>query len=132
MSYIEENVNPKKKKVGDCSTRAIVKATGISYPEALQAQCDVAIKTCYGITDSEVVEKVLSTYGFEKILVKVPKGSTRPIVAELAKKTSKKSKYEAIVCRVSNHFVACRDGNYYDIWDCGNKSVYGYYAKLRK
>lgn len=38
LNYKEFNVNPKHRKTGDCSTRALVGTLGISYEEALKYQ----------------------------------------------------------------------------------------------
>lgn len=35
----------------------------------------------------------------------------------------------AYILKVANHVVAVVDGIYYDTWDSGYKSLYGYYEK---
>ena len=60
------NVNPKNRKTGDCSTRAIVGTLGIPYDEVLSLQCNEAIRTKYGITNKEVVEGILKKFGYIK------------------------------------------------------------------
>lgn len=44
LAYLENNVNPKGRKTGDCSTRALVGTLGITYKEALELQCEASIK----------------------------------------------------------------------------------------
>ena len=39
-------------------------------------------------------------------------------------------KANSAILRVANHLVYVSNHEYYDTWDCGNKSVYGYWAKL--
>lgn len=46
IKFMEVNVNPKKRKTGDCSTRALVGTLGISYDEALKLQFEESLK-CY-------------------------------------------------------------------------------------
>ena len=67
IDYKYVNVNPKGRKTGDCSTRALVGVLGITYEEALKLQCEEAIKSCYGITDKQVIERVLKKFGFVKM-----------------------------------------------------------------
>lgn len=125
--YINENVNPKKKKVGDCSTRALTKAIGIPYEQALKEQYEAAASSLYGITDVEVMDIVLKNHGFEKVKVKIKKGDKRPTPKSISEMTC--GIYKAAVCHVSCHFVACTNGNVYDIWDSSDKCCYGYWVK---
>jgi hypothetical protein len=59
---------------------------------------------------------------------KAAKGTRRGTVDSFAQ-AHPKGRY---LLRVANHFVTVVDGFYYDIWDCGCKSVYGYYKKERR
>ena len=54
----------------------------------------------------------------------VKKGTKRPLVKQFAYQHKQKT-----VMVVANHLVACEDGYFYDMWDCGNKSMYGYWTK---
>lgn len=127
--FIKENVNPKKRKTGDCSTRALTKALKLPYTQVLQEQCNAACELFYGITDSETIDKVLIDHGFIKAIIgKMQKGQKRPTVKDIAKKTEF-GEFSVAVCRVSNHFTVCENGNVYDIWDCSDKSVYAYWYK---
>lgn len=125
--YIKENINPKKRKVGDCSTRALAKVLDILYNDALKEQYEAACETSYGITDSDLMDVILVKYGFTKISMgRLKKGEKRPTVADVAKLTSTGKR---AVCNVASHYVACRDGNSYDIWDSSTKSCYNYWIK---
>ena len=53
------------------------------------------------------------------------KGSTRPTVDGFAKEHPKGT----YILNVAHHVVACVDGKYYDTWDSGYKSLYGYYEE---
>jgi hypothetical protein len=33
------------------------------------------------------------------------------------------------VLRTAGHLTCCRNGNYYDTWDCGSQAVYKYWYK---
>ena len=67
VEYLENNLNPKRRKTGDCSTRAICGVVGIGYNETLLEQVNFALKTYYDITSKQVVEKVLEKYGYKKM-----------------------------------------------------------------
>ena len=67
IDYKELNVNPKHRKTGDCSTRALVGVLGITYEEALQLQTKWALKTYYDPTSKQVIEKVLNEFGYIKM-----------------------------------------------------------------
>ena len=61
IKYIEKNVNPKKRKTGDCSTRALVGTLGIPYDEALKLQTEVALKTYYKPTIKQDMKLVVNS-----------------------------------------------------------------------
>ena len=67
ISYNEYNCNPKKRKTGDCSTRAVATILNISWQEALQEQFKWSLKTCYDTTSKQVIEKLLEDWGWVKM-----------------------------------------------------------------
>lgn len=66
IKFMEVNVNPKKRKTGDCSTRALVGTLGISYDEALKLQFEESLKCYYAPTSKQVMERVLKRFGYVK------------------------------------------------------------------
>ena len=82
-----------------------------------ELQCPFNSKFCY--------ELYLSRKGFEYIGISNKKGSKRPTVKEFALKNRKGVFY----LNIANHCVAVVDGIYYDTWDCGHKSLYGYWVR---
>ena len=52
---------------------------------------------------------------------------TRPTVDEFAKDHPNGT----YICKVAHHVVAVVDGEYYDTWDSGWRSMYGYYEKMK-
>lgn len=119
-----EYYQPNDHICGDCTIRAVSKALDCNWEEALTVLYNNALKTkeipgsCDNITDA------LKDYGFKWVPVKVEKGSKRPTVAEFAKKYN-----GTFILRVSNHVVCATGGKYYDCWDSGNKSLYGFWEK---
>ena len=132
LKFIEFNANPKGRKTGDCSTRALATCLGISWEQALSLQYEMALKTKYDTTDRKVIEKILNEYGYEK--QKQPKkvDNTKYLVKELDKYLSEKERKYPIIVNVANHYVVIKGDNYYDTWNSGNKTVGNYYLKVRK
>ena len=71
-------------------------------------------------------KEILSELGFEYTGVSNKRGTKRPTVSSFAKE----HKTGTYIINVANHVVAVVDGIYYDTWDSGDCSVYGYFKKL--
>jgi hypothetical protein len=82
----------------------------------------------YTIFDSELnkTKEAMAKLGFEYTGISNKKGSKRPTVKSFAM-SHPKGKY---IVSVAHHVVAVVDGMYYDTWDSGYKSLYGYYTKV--
>lgn len=120
------NPNPLKKETGDCVVRALVKATGKSWDEVYKELCEIGFELKVMPNSDEAWKEFLLRNSFEYCKIQVKKGSKRPTVESFAKE-HKKGIY---VLRVANHLVTVHDGYYYDIWDSGKKSLYGFYKKV--
>lgn len=125
MGYVNYNINPKGKKTGDCSIRAVAVATGLGWDEAYNQLAAAGYLLKVEMSEVEAIEAVLTSHGFLVGKVKVPKGSRRPTVAGFAQEHPN---WYAVL-RVANHVVATGKGNYVDIWDSGDCSVYKYWYK---
>lgn len=123
--YVNYNANPRGKKVGDCAFRAVAVATGLGWDKAYEGLCRAGFEIKAAPNDVEAVEYFLLSLGFKIGKIKVAKGSKRPTVDQFA------SEHPDWYCvlRVANHLVASGRGNYVDIWDSGEKSVYKYWYK---
>lgn len=131
LEYLERNVNPKHRKTGDCSTRALVTVLGISYDECLKLQTQESLKSYYDPTSKQVMEKVLAKFGYVKM--KQPKhvNGTKYTVRELDKLLTKEQRDNGVLVTVANHHTAIKGRNYVDIWNCGDKCVGNYYVKTK-
>lgn len=125
--YYQPNKKDLKDQVGDCQVRALSKALNISWLEAF----DLTIPICRELQtytifacDLKKTKEAMATLGFEYTGISNKKGTTRPTVKSFAL-SHKKGTY---ILSVAHHVVACVDGIYYDTWDSGNKSLYGYYT----
>lgn len=129
LRYNEKNVNPRNRKTGDCSTRALVGVLGISYDEALKLQMEWSLKIYYDPTSKQVMEKVLQQFGYVKMKQPRKYDNTKYKVKELDEILTKKQLQEGVLVTVANHHTCIVEGVIQDIWDCGCKSVGNYYIK---
>ena len=124
FKYFQPNNKDTKDKFGDCVVRALCKVFDKSWLETY----DILVKKGRELQDmpddKPVYEAVLKEMGFVYTGISNKKGSKRPLVKQFAKKEKR-----ATVMVVANHLVACQDGYFYDMWDCGNKAMYGYWTK---
>lgn len=128
--YYQPNKKDVKDKVGDCQIRALAKVLDKSWGEVFdlitpicREQQVMDIFSC----DLAKTKEALHKLGFEYTGVSNRKGVKRPTVDTFAK-THKTGSY---IVTVAHHVVAVVDGKYYDTWDSGYKSLYGYY-ELKK
>ena len=115
---------PQKWHLGDCSVRSVCAATGLTWVEAYNKMSESALKVFEPFNCSKGFEQCMLDFGFKKM--SYPKGKTRETVKEFADN----HKNEIAILVLSGHFVCCKNGNYHDVWDCGNKTVYNYYVKM--
>lgn len=128
--YYQPNKKDLKDSYSDCQVRALSKALGVTWLEAF----DLTIPICremqtYTIFGGscEIGKKSLAKLGFEYHGVSNKKGTKRPTVDSFAKEHPT-GRY---IAKVASHVVAVVDGKYYDTWDSGDKSMYGYYELVK-
>ena len=131
IGYFEKNVNPKGRKTGDCSTRALVGTLGISYDEALKLQTEISLKTYYDPTSKQVMEKVLEKFGYVKMKQPRKDDNTKYTVSEMDKILTKREMQEGVLVTVANHHTCITGGRIQDIWNCGYMTVGNYYVKRK-
>lgn len=126
--YYQPNKKDLKDSYGDCTIRALSKALDCTWLEAF----DKMIPLCreYQVSNvfaapSIIEREIIGRLGFNYVGVSNKKGSKRPTVDSFAKDHPE----GIFILNVANHEVACVNGKYYDTWDCGYKSLYGYYEK---
>ena len=131
ITYTEFNNNPKRRKTGDCSTRALANILNISYEQALKEQCEVAIKYCYGITDKQTIDYVMKKYGWEKQKQPRKLNNTKYKVNEMDEVLTTDEMKNGALVLIANHWTIVRDYMIEDIWNCGSKSVGNYWIKKK-
>lgn len=126
--YYQPNKKDLKDEFGDCQIRALAKALDTTWIDAF----DKAIEVCRPeqvslIFDAPVKirSKMLDKLGFDYHGVSNKKGKRRPTVDDFAKDHPTGT----YIAAVAHHEVAIVDGKYYDTWDSGDCSMYGYFEK---
>lgn len=120
--YFKSN---KKKTAGDCAVRAVMVVTGWDWYKAYDALCESGKKKMEMPSSLEAMESLLVKEGFSAMKLTVLKGSKRPTVKEIAEAYPTYN----IIVSVAGHFVGCKNGDYFDTWDSGSKSVYKFFIK---
>lgn len=125
--YYQPNKFDIKDKYGDCVVRALSKAFNMSWMETFEATLPFMIKhqCIVNALPLNLEKELMKEFGFTYVPISNKKGTKRPTVATFSKE-HKKGTY---VLSIANHRVTCVDGDYYDTWDCGYKSLYGYFEK---
>ena len=129
IDFIETNVNPRRRKTGDCSTRALVGTLGISYEQALKLQFDESLKCYYDPTSKQVIERVLKKFGYVKMKQPRKVDGKKYIVGEMDRILTTKQMEQGVLITISNHHTCIASGVVCDTWDCRNKTVGNYYIK---
>lgn len=127
--YFQPNKKDLKDRFGDCQVRALCKALDVSWVEAF----DLTIPICREVQtytifggSVNVGKENLAKLGFVYHGVSNKRGTTRPTVDSFAKDHPT----GRFICKVAHHVVAVVDGKYFDTWDSGSCSMYGYYEKI--
>lgn len=114
--WVKYNANPAGKRVGDCTVRAICKATGQDW-ETVYAGI-----TAYGfiIHDMPSANHVWGAYlrskGFSRHIVD-DHGEDRYTVSDFCRDNPKGT----YILSIDGHVVCVVDGKYYDSWDSGEE-----------
>lgn len=123
--YFQPNKKDLKDKYGDCVIRAIAKATEKEWLEVFDELIPYA-REIQAIPNSKTVyEKYLADIGFTWHGIKAVKGKKKPTPQTFYKDYPNGT----YILRLAHHLVTVVDGYFYDKWDCGTHSVYGYWTK---
>ena len=130
FQYYQPNKKDLKDQYGDCTIRALSKALGVTWLEAFDKMIPLCreyqVSNVFG-APSSIERQIVERLGFTYHGISNKRGSRRPTVDSFAKDHPEGT----FILNVANHEVACVDGKYYDTWDSGYKSLYGYYEKNR-
>lgn len=124
MAYVHYNPNPQRLSVGDCTVRAISKATGSTWEDIY---IGIGLEG-FLIGDMPSANHVWGAYlkrkGFKRCIIP----NTCPecyTVADFAREHP----YGIYILALASHVVCVCDGDWYDSWDSGEELPIYYWHK---
>lgn len=122
--YSAYNPNPMGARVGDCTVRAISRATGEGWDTVYCGLCVEGLRLCDMPTANHVWGAYLRRHGFRRRALPddCPDCYT---VADFCRDHPNGT----YVLAISGHVVCVADGRYYDTWDSGAESPAYYWYK---
>ena len=121
------NENPHNRITGDCTYRAIARATGVPYDQVVRDGAELHIKTGFPVDTDQGIEKIMALYGWKKHPQPRKADRTKYTGKEFCKQIAvKKCRYFA---KMANHAVAIVDGKVNDIWDSTDKTLGNYWTE---
>lgn len=128
LSFKKLNVNPKNRRTGDCSIRAVAYLLGITWEEALTLLYEEALKTKYDTADRKNVESVISKFGYVKRKQPRTEDNLKYPIYSLDKCICREERERKILCNVANHYVVVDGDEYVDTWNSGCKCCGNYFV----
>ncbi len=120
------NKNPQGKNVGDCTVRAISKATGTDWDKTYIDLCLQGLADADMPSSNAVWGHYLSAIGYRRHLVP----DSCPDCYTVSRFADDHS-VGTFILALSGHVVCVQDGIIYDSWDSGNEIVLYYWCKER-
>ena len=122
--YRHYNPNPTGARVGDCTVRAISKATGEDWARTFCFLCAEGMRLCDMPSANHVWGAYLRRRGFRRHALPdaCPDCYT---VADFCREHPS----GVYVLAISGHVVCVQDGDYYDSWDSGAEAPAYYWQK---
>lgn len=117
MDFEKVNLNPMGKKFGDCSVRALAKATGKDWLTIYDELCQLGRSIYCLPNDTETIKIYLDKFPHDSC--NAVKGKKRQVVNDFNKGT--------YILMIANHWTCVKDGVCFDLWDCRKKCVYRYW-----
>lgn len=122
--WVNENLNPYGKHVGDCVIRAISKACGKSWDDTYTALSVQGYKEKDLPSSNSVWGKYLLSEGFKRHAV--PEICPECYTVEQFCTDHQNGRY---VLALQSHVVAAVDGCYIDSWDSGQEQLIFYWER---
>ena len=116
---------PNNHRTGDCVIRSHCKFFNQTWLEAFDALVPIArakqenLGRIYLDSTGDIDQLNLKWHS-----IPIQKGKKRITVEDFCKKHPE-GRY---ICKISNHVVCVKDGFYWDIWECGDSALYGYWT----
>lgn len=122
--FVFYDPNPKHNRVGDCTVRALCKATGKSWDYVHTALCAISNADCNMPSANAVWGKFLKMNGFERYLID-NKGKDTYTVRDFCEDNPE----GIFILAIDGHVVCVIDGHYYDSWDSGDEEPIYYWVR---
>lgn len=124
MSYYKHfNPNPARQRVGDCTVRAICKATGQDWNRTYCALSAYGLHAKDMPSANHVWGKYLRELDFRRYMIEDNKKDYT--VADFCRDHPK----GIYILAIEGHVVCVQDGFYYDSWDSGQEIPVYYWTK---
>ena len=117
------NPNPSRNRVGDCTVRAICKATGKTWNEAFLSLCTFGLNIKDLPSANIVWGKYLYSIGFRRHLI--DDSLEEYTVADFCRDHPEGT----YILAIDGHVVCAVDGYYYDSWDSGQELPVFYWTR---
>lgn len=124
MSWIPYQPNKKRKRGNDCTIRAMMKLTGLSWLEVYWGVCLCGAIIQDMPSTNDVWAEWLIRMGYER--TEVPNYCPHCYTVEDFCADHPEGKY---LVTVPKHVVCVVDGDYYDLFDSGDETVIAYWKK---
>ena len=121
--YKQYNPNPSRQRVGDCTIRAICKATGKSWEQVYASLCAFGFSFKDMPSANAVWGKYLREIGFHRRMV--DESLENYTVADFCRDYPKGT----YILAIDGHVVCAVDGFYYDSWDSGQEIPIYYWTR---
>lgn len=118
------NPNPRKNRVGDCTVRAISKATDQGWEQTFAALTAYGFMMCDMPSSNNVWGRYLKKCGFCRYLVD-DHGKEFYTVEDFCNDNPAGT----YILAIDGHVVCVQDGYYYDSWDSGQEEPIYYWTK---
>ena len=127
MAWIEFNPNPAGKRVGDCTVRALCKATGKEWADCYAEMTLQGLTMCDMPSANNVWGAYLRRKGFARRILP----NACPDCYTL-NDFCKEHPEGVFVVGTGSHVVTVIDGDYHDSWDSGNECPVYYFEKAEE
>lgn len=120
--FVEFNANPNKRRVGDCTVRAISKIIEKTWEDVFIDLCIFGLCEYDMPTSNSVWAKYLYSQGYKKYPL------DRDMTVEEFCEENPNGKY---ILGTGTHAIAVENGDFFDVWDSGNEIPIYYFQKER-
>lgn len=118
MAWVETNLNPVGRRVGDCAVRAVAKALDMGWEAAYIALTINGLAMGDVMNGNSVIGATLRQHGFKKY--NIPNTCPDCYTIEQFAEDHPSGTY---VVGTGSHVVCIKGGSYFDAWDSGKETV---------